>query len=659
MNRCKGKISLSFIVLVVAFSIQIKPAPALPLQTDSLYREWQLVKKNPETRSDTEKIELLNQLGDAINYFSPDSSIFYYQEALGLAKATGAIQQEGALLNKIGYTHYILGEYNEALPYIGDALNLFDSIGNALGKSISLNHISLIYETQKDYQKALDYQHKSISFAKIAGDSNRLASNFFNLSMVYDEMSAYDSALAYVNRTIKMSKSLGNYHILTMASNRKGEIYYHMRRYAEAEEAYLSVLNSKVYDDNWETCYAYAGLAQSYREVGRYEESIAAGLKSLAIAKEMKAKGEIVRVAEILFKTFEVQRDYAKALEMHVLYKAYSDSVFNEAKEREINYLHLKQNEIERDRLINQNKLQQAKIEQNNLWVGIFCIGAVLMIVWGLVLYRNNRQKMLLNTKLIKKNQSIVERNAKIEQQNNQLNELNESKNQLLSIIGHDMRSPINNIKTILEIIKAGRMSEVDQQRIFNELHRTVTAVADTMENMLTWASSQLDGIQINPGRVNLAEAIEEQIQFSMHAADQKRIAILHEKEENMLVWADVNHVKTVARNLLGNAIKFTKPGGTITVSYVRDNQSVGLQIEDTGVGIPPDKLGEVFSFKGRSQSLGTNNERGTGIGLMMSRDFIESNGGKIEVESQLGKGSVFTVWLPVADPVREPAPSH
>lgn len=619
-------------------------------RTDSLISKLQQAEEGRILISDSIKLRLLIDIGESLSYELPDSAITYYQNALQLSRNSGVDQLTGDILNKLGFTNYILGNYNHALVFFVDALEIHQSFANDIGIATSLNHISLIHETQKNYKQALKFQWRSVVHSRRSGDINRLITNYFNLSIIHDHSQGYDSALYYLSHSLDLSHSNQNHHMYAMSLNRRGEVYLHMEKYDDAESSYRAVLDNDNYQDRWENCFAFAGLAKVYQKRGQYDQSIEYGQKSLNLALEMKSKWEIAQDAKILYESYKAKNDFSKALEMHELYKQYNDSLFNERKEKEINFLHLKQNELERSQLAKENALNRAVIRQNYLWISFFVIIGFTLSVWGIILKRNNKQKQLLNKKLLRKNESIAERNAMIEKQNIALNELNESKNQLLSIIGHDMRGPINNIKAILDIIRKGGFSEEDQKKVFNDLYKTISSVSATMNNMLSWASSQLNGIQIQSTRAQLSEVVDSLVEFYTQPAAEKEIMIVHERVDDVYVWFDVDHLKTILRNLLSNAIKFTNKNGKVTIRYSTSGGMVKMDIADTGVGIAPEEIDNIFKFKGRSKSLGTNNEKGTGIGLMLSREFIESNGGKIEVASTLGSGSVFTLIIPSAD---------
>lgn len=637
-------------MLVTASLLSPFSLAAFSTRADSLRSVWRGVLSESISISVNEKLDLLYEIGESLRNKAPDSSLYFYQLAYDVAQANNLTLKKGTILNRIGYANYMLGNFSQALPLFMEALSIHQQLQNDAGISASLNSIGLIYETQKNYKQALAYQWRSRFYSKRSRDPDRLISNYYNLSMIHDDMGNYDSALTYLNRSIAACQASENERMLAMSFNRLGLVYFHLGDLEEAKKSYRQSLEIQSPDNKWEACFSFTGLARVYRQQGDIDTSLELALESFQLANQTKSKWEISDAAYILYENYKSRMDFEKALKMLEIAKQYADSLFNEDRDKELNYLHLMQNESEKNRLSRENELQKSVIEQSNLWVGFFITVGILLGIWGLSLYQNNRHRTAMNGQLKKKNQNIEERNATIEKQNEELNELNEAKNQLLSIVGHDMRGPIHNIKTILEIIKDGRLSPADQEKVFDNLYKTVGSVAETMDNMLTWASSQIKGLQIVQVHVDVAELVDETMKMFMGLAHEKEIRLVHEKMDGILVLVDANHFKTVLRNLISNAIKFTKRYGQVTIEYQRhENNQVVIHVIDNGVGIPLERFDRIFKFNGRSQSVGTANERGTGIGLMLSKEFIESNNGRIEVSSEEGVGSRFSIWLPGA----------
>jgi two-component system sensor histidine kinase/response regulator len=235
----------------------------------------------------------------------------------------------------------------------------------------------------------------------------------------------------------------------------------------------------------------------------------------------------------------------------------------------------------------------------------------------------------------------------------NNLAESNAIKDKMFSVIGHDLRSPVGSIKMMLELI-LGDFDNYEPKKIketLNSLSKTTEEVFNLLENLLWWARSQNGTLAIFPENIELTSLVSGLYYLNKGSFSLKNIQFSNSVEKECLVHADMNMLKTVLRNLISNAIKFTPEGGTVSVSATEDGEYVEIRVSDTGVGISDDNLSKLFDEKQQMSSLGTNNESGSGLGLILCKNFVQSNNGKIRVESTLGKGSTFTVEIPAGKP--------
>ena len=232
---------------------------------------------------------------------------------------------------------------------------------------------------------------------------------------------------------------------------------------------------------------------------------------------------------------------------------------------------------------------------------------------------------------------------------NEELVKLNAEKDKFFSIISHDLRSPLNSIVGFSKLL-IGQVREKDYEGIEKYtgiiLQSSVRAM-DLLMNLMEWSRSQTGRMDFNPECFELVRMIHEVVQLFNDAACQKSLAISRMLPPNAPVCADKAMISTVLRNLISNAIKFTRPGGEIVISAMEKKDKVTVTITDTGVGIPAAMVEKLFRIDENFSTLGTQNEKGTGLGLILCKDFIEKHGGKIWVESEEGKGSSFYFTLP------------
>lgn len=228
------------------------------------------------------------------------------------------------------------------------------------------------------------------------------------------------------------------------------------------------------------------------------------------------------------------------------------------------------------------------------------------------------------------------------------LKELNDEKDRFVSIIAHDLKSPFNAILGFSELLNDDyhNLTDKEKQMYIDVVYKSAKNVFKLLENLLQWSSIRKGVIEIKKENLDLKAHIEECCAIYSAEAQKKKIHLHNNIPENTGICADSNSVKTIFRNLISNAVKFTSGGGTVTIDSVRYNNHVEISVTDNGTGIHPDTLEKLFRVGNKSEP-GTNREKGTGLGLILSRDLIEKNGGTIQVESELGKGTRFIVIFP------------
>ncbi|MBN2213913.1 MAG: hybrid sensor histidine kinase/response regulator [Bacteroidales bacterium] len=255
---------------------------------------------------------------------------------------------------------------------------------------------------------------------------------------------------------------------------------------------------------------------------------------------------------------------------------------------------------------------------------------------------------------ILKQNIELKELNtgleAKVEQRTEELKELNATKDKFFSIIAHDLKNPFNTLMGLSELVLIN-YDEYDKPQIeefINLIHSTSKKTYSLLENLLDWSRSQTGRIDLKPESIDLFGMVEENLGLLKGTADNKDIKMINEVGEGTTAFADLNMINTVIRNLLTNALKYTAKGGEVKISSVVQNDLVKLMVSDNGVGIQKKDLDKLFRIDSDYTTPGTENETGTGLGLILCREFVQKNKGKIEVKSTFGLGSEFSFTLPV-----------
>ncbi|HEU5290783.1 MAG TPA: HAMP domain-containing sensor histidine kinase [Cyclobacteriaceae bacterium] len=261
-----------------------------------------------------------------------------------------------------------------------------------------------------------------------------------------------------------------------------------------------------------------------------------------------------------------------------------------------------------------------------------------------------------VNEKLREKNVEIYEQNLKILKQKDNLEDLNDLKDRLLMIISHDFRSPLHSLKGLIMLINdSDNITPEEFRMLVKGVKHKVDNTYDFLENLLIWSRSQMKGFQVKWSRLDLSSLLAENMSLLQSISEKKQITIENHVNPDHVAHADEDMIRLVIRNLLINAIKFTPMGGKIQCQSMISGKYVKFLVRDNGVGMDALEVDRLFNLLKTSHKKGTNLEQGTGLGLMLCKDFIEKNNGTLEVASQLGKGSIFSFTLlcftdPIAD---------
>ncbi len=238
-----------------------------------------------------------------------------------------------------------------------------------------------------------------------------------------------------------------------------------------------------------------------------------------------------------------------------------------------------------------------------------------------------------------------------IEEQAKNLKQSNDLKDRMFSIIGHDLRSPLSAAKLKMDFIMRGIIDPKDDKFLDEtvyDLLKTMDEALNLLQNLLGWAKSESDQIQMIPEKLNLNDLVEQTFRLLKLGSDHKNIQMLNNVPERIFAFADNNMIKTVLRNIVSNAIKFTPVDGAIKINYKKVKDRAVIEIEDNGNGIPKEDIKKILNPNEHFSKLGTEKEPGTGLGLILCQNFVQRNGGALKIKSKVGEGSTFYFDLPM-----------
>lgn len=264
----------------------------------------------------------------------------------------------------------------------------------------------------------------------------------------------------------------------------------------------------------------------------------------------------------------------------------------------------------------------------------------VITGVYFMTIYLRNRYR--------KEKKNAEERANKIEQQNKMLDHLNKEKTRLFSIVSHDLRSPLNSMTGILELLNDPGISPEEHEELKRDLLHISRSTSEMLRNLLSWSSAQIKGVSARFSAVRVNEVVQKVLEVQQLIADKKEVRIERDTGNDLLLTADPDMLELVLRNLLNNAIKFTPPGGRIRIFTGAEDSYGVVAVQDSGIGMSPEQQQQLFSLNARS-TYGTNNESGIGLGLLLCREFTEAQQGQIRMENNENGGCTFYVSLPLS----------
>jgi two-component system, sensor histidine kinase and response regulator len=265
------------------------------------------------------------------------------------------------------------------------------------------------------------------------------------------------------------------------------------------------------------------------------------------------------------------------------------------------------------------------------------------------IMHQLNREISNLHRQLIQEKHMLQTTLAELNSTNNELIEINKSKDRFISILAHDLKGPFSSVLGLLELLSKN-IHNYSTDKIKERMNLIVKSTRDTyklFEDILLWVKTESGNIEFNPKKHRFAEICSPVIEVLKQLANNKEININFLSPEDIYIFGDSNMIQTVLRNLISNAIKFTKKNGEINIMAEQGKTEVTINVSDNGIGIPPELLNKLLNVSHRTTTDGTANEKGTGLGLLLCKELIEKHGGKLWVESELGKGSDFKFTIP------------
>ncbi len=536
------------------------------------------------------------------------------EEFVSLAReneAAGNANQASFYFDKAANIYWRSNDYEKAAEYFEKALENITKVGNKNGEKVLLSNLALIYSEQGNYGKAIQYFEKSLAIANSQGRRQEVGQTLLNISTVQLEQGNLQSAVNTLNQAQSVAQEISDQKLLR-------NVYYNLNK------AYEAMSNTQKAAEYF-SLYAMLTKKIQAEEIRLKEQQAKAMVDSAGRVVQQVSQEKEQTVKKLVETSNELQQRDKTLKEVEKL---------------------TREQQMQIELLNAEMRLRDAELKHQKLLEKVY-IGLILIsiVITALILYAYI-EKRKANRMLAEKNEEISRQRDAISRQADELRELNSLKDKLFSIIAHDLRSPLFSLITMLNIAKEGHFTPESFKQILDELSDNVNHTTSLLENLLTWAKNQMHGTKVNPLNFDIKELADSRLRLLKDAAESKEVRLINNIAAGTYIFADKDMTDIVVRNLISNAIKFCNAGDRVTLWSFSDGATVTVCVEDTGLGMTPDVQDKLFGTQITS-TPGTKNEKGTGLGLILCKEFIQMNGGAIWAESQPGKGSKFFFTLP------------
>ncbi len=610
---------------------------------DSAYHYGQLGFALAERIDDRRHLALFRlTVIDYYTFHNDDRGLYYLANAL----ASPTDKHEAAFIQySLANLYFFRGKYVNAAPVCLMALHQFQELRDPDGMQKTMYLLGLIYFNSKDYLTASRYFDDALVLARKNKSIYKTNVILVYRAELHAKLNQHEKALIGYEEGLQMARENNLSTLIASCLNGIGRYWLQQDKPTQAlhffEDAQLEAKRKLGGGDpNVPLIRSYAGIGSVY--LHRQKPHLALPFIQQAILLSRQDEYSVFReqllplLIDAQTRTGDDKGAVASFRELGVL----QDSLFSVEKSRTIDRLQMK---FDLEKNENDMKLlsRDLIVQQQRNWLFYSIIGFLILLL--LVSGWFFRRTQITSRQLIHQNQLI-------EHQGEELYELNQTKDKLFDIVAHELRSPIAHLVSTLTLFNNKAMSEHDLRQKTDSLQQQVEQFYPMLNNLLHWTDTQKGGLTV------FAQPVEPETIISdvIHSLEQmllaKRIRLINRTKGVATGWADENHMQIVFRNIIHNAIKFTNPGGSIYLNAIHDEEFTGVSVHNTGQGMSAEKIAQLF-LKPES-AMGTAGEVGTGLGLQVCRELIDTNGGQLHITSQPEEGTVVTILIPVSSAV-------
>lgn len=521
------------------------------------------------------------------------------------------------LFRILGQTHRNMKDYGSALQYFKLLEHDYYFQLDAKQRYLIYTSIGNLFFVQKDYEQTEEYYKKAYAETENLNELSSLISITYNLGNLYFRQKKFDQATNFIERALQANLKVNDKIRIEKSYRVLGAISYQQNNTRKAISYYTQALHVAEEINNPKSIVGnYQNLFQCYERIAEQSKRPEDFESAINYQKKMVELNDSLYQTDLANQLLELEKKYE-----------------TDKKNAEIKLLS-RENQIKADQLIIES--QQRKY--------LLILLVVLLLIIATILYfvRYYRQ---LNNRLQSQGKLIFEQKERILTQNVQLQKAMDTQNRVYSIIGHDLRSPLVSVSNFVRLteffLRDGKIDKLKEMA--KRMDKKNEQVLELTDNLLNWARSQSEGLKIQYDRISLNEVLDEVFTIYKAIASKKEVELYWDEQEDFQLWTDRDMVRTICRNLVSNALKFTPAGGTVTMKSTSLGDQAWISVTDTGIGMNSKQVDSLFITGKKEVRAGTEGEKSTGLGLSVVKEFCELLKCELKVDSQENQGSCFS----------------
>lgn len=539
----------------------------------------------------------------------------YYVLSARMYDLLGMEMESVGVETNMGLIHLSIGEPAKAKSVFTALIPKHLRFQNYFALANIYNYIGAIYDDEQQYDSAIYVMEECVKYARLCNSAVLEARGISGLGIMYAALGDFKKAIEYQYTSLELEQKAGNELGVMETYIILGSLEARQKNYRKAEEFYLKAQSSKLMQGNYVSQgKLYQQMTNLYDEMGDEHKSYETYRKLVSATDSIKNMDKIAIISEL------------------------NEKYNSEKKANEI--LNLKKDQELASLTLTKERTQKTLFGS----IAVFFFLIIVLVIYGYVQLRKTKNQLDVQ------NKKISQINDELNLSQEELMKTNQTKDKLFALVAHDLRGPVTSLQGVGKMMDFFR-KKGDEQRLLEltaQIDQSTNAVNQLLDNLLKWALSQTQGLSFQPKKVVLGELIKETVSLYNDATLAKNITCTHRFNNDTEVFVDFNMITTVFRNLLSNAIKFSPPGGEISLNVDVLEKTARISVTDSGAGMPQETIERILKDQAVSSTRGTSNEKGTGLGLALCREFVKKHGGDLDFMSS-DNGTTISFQLALA----------